>query len=203
MIEPFVDYKVATDPTLPPIASRMKEYCLAGNGVFVRAERQGLSASIPVANCTIPGLPSLTSYVLLKYPLVPANIVGAILRASQAVGKKEILFYLWYANGNWQLNIPEQLATPLSVKPLVASLGSAHETALIEIHSHHSMNAIFSSVDDLEESGKFRLFAVLGEIFTRPIINVRVGIYSHFWQIPANWVFQMPIDLTDFSELCS
>lgn len=179
------------------------EYWLAGNGVFVRAERSGLSACIPIALCTIPGLPSLTPYVLLPYPLVPTDIVNAMLSAAQAVGKKEILFYLSFTQGKWQLDIPSQLATPLSVKPLVASLGSAYETALIEVHSHHSMTAQFSVVDDLEESGKFRLFAVLGEIFTRPTINVRVGIYNHFWQIPACWVFEMPHDLTDFSELCS
>ena len=203
MIEPFVDYKVATDPTLPPIASRMKEYWLAGNGVFVRAERSGLSALIPVAICTIPGLADFALDVKLQYPLVPTDIVNAMLSAAQAVGKKEILFYLSFAQGRWQLDIPSQLATPLSVKPLVASLGSAYETALIEVHSHHSMTAQFSVVDDLEESGKFRLFAVLGEIFNSPTINVRVGIYNHFWQIPACWVFEMPHDLTDFSELCS
>ena len=137
MIEPFVDYKVATDPTLPPIASRMKEYWLAGNGVFVRAERQGLSALIPVAICTIPGLADFALDVKLQYPLVPTDIVNAMLSAAQAVGKKEILFYLSFTQGKWQLDIPSQLATPLSVKPLLSSHTTAYETALIEVHSHH------------------------------------------------------------------
>ncbi len=65
----------------------------------VRAERQGLSACIPVALCTIPGLPSLTPYVLLPYPLVPTDIVNAMLSAAQAVGRKEILFYLSFTQG--------------------------------------------------------------------------------------------------------
>jgi hypothetical protein len=196
MLKAFVDYKVATAPTLPPFGAWMREYWLAGNGVFVRAERSGLSASIPIANCTIPGLPPLTPYLLLPYPLVPANIVSAILSAAQAVGKKEILFYLSYVEDSWQLDIPSQLTTSGSVKPLAGS-SKSYESALIEVHSHHSMTAQFSPVDNQEESGKFRLFAVLGEIFTCPTINVRVGIYSHFWQIPANWVFEMPHDLTD------
>ncbi|HCF26868.1 MAG TPA: hypothetical protein DEV81_06595 [Cyanobacteria bacterium UBA11049] len=202
MIESFVDYKVVTDPTLPPIASWMKEYWLAGNGVFVRAERSGLSACIPIALCTIPGLPSLTPYVLLPYPLVPTDIVNAMLSAAQAVGKKEILFYLWYVEDSWQLDIPSQLATSGSVKPLADS-SKSYESALIEVHSHHSMTAQFSPIDDLEESGKFRLFAVLGEIFNSPTINVRVGIYNHFWPIPACWVFEMPDEVTDSFNLCS
>ena len=202
MLEAFVGYKIARGQLLPPMSAGLMEYWLAGNGVFARAERQGLSACIRVALCTIPGLPSLTPYVLLPYPLVPTDIVNAMLSAAQAVGKKEILFYLSFTQGKWQLDIPSQLATTCSVKPLDLSSNS-YSSALLEVHSHHSMTAQFSVVDDLEESGKFRLFAVLGEIFTRPTINVRVGIYNHFWQIPACWVFEIPDEVTDFSELCS
>jgi len=203
MIKPFIDYKFATSSTVPPVSAGLMEYWLAGNGVFVRAERSGLSALIPVAICTIPGLADFIPDVKLQYPLVPTDIVNAMLSAAQAVGKKEILFYLSFTQGKWQLDIPSQLATPLSVKPLVASLGAAYSSALIEVHSHHSMAAQFSVVDDLEEPGKFRLFAVLGEIFNSPTINVRVNIYSHFWQIPAKEVFEMPDELTDWFELCS
>lgn len=202
MLNAFIDYKITTSQVLPEMVAGLMEYWLAGNGVFVRAERQGISACIPITKCTIPGLPSLTPYVQLEYPLVPADIVGAILRAAQAVGNTEILFYLSYADGNWQLDIPDQLATAGSVKPTELSSNS-YEVALIEIHSHHSMNAHFSPIDDEEESGKFRLFAVLGEIFTRPTINVRVGIYNNFWQIPAGWIFELPAELTDTYVLCS
>lgn len=203
MIEPFIDYKIATSPALPPLSAVMKEYWLAGNGVYVRAERQGLCGCIPIANCTVTGLAAIAPTVQLEYPRVSASIVSTMLSAAQVVGKKEILFYLSFINGSWQLNIPEQVARAASVTPLVASLGSAYETALIEVHSHHEMNAQFSLTDDLEESGKFRIFAVIGEIFTCPTINVRVGIYSHFWQIPAAWMFEMPNGLNDSFELCN
>lgn len=203
MIKSLIDYKIATSPALPPLSAVMKEFWLAGNGVFVRAERQGLCGCIPIALCTIPGLAALDPNVQMEYPKVSNSIVSTMLSAAQAQGKKEILFYLSFVDSNWQLDIPEQVASPTSVKPLVTSLGSPYETALIEVHSHHFLNAQFSLTDDLEESGKFRIFAVLGEIFTRPTINVRVGIYSHFWQIPANWVFEMPHELIDSFELCS
>ena len=202
MLEAFVGYKIARGQLLPPMSAGLMEYWLAGNGVFIRAERQGLSACIPVAICTIPGLADFALDVKLQYPLVPTGIVNAMLSAAQAVGKKEILFYLSFTQGKWQLDIPSQLATTCSVKPLDLSSNS-YSSALLEVHSHHSMTAQFSVVDDLEESGKFRLFAVLGEIFNSPTINVRVGIYSHFWQIPAKEVFEMPDELTDWFELCS
>lgn len=203
MTKSLIDYKIATSPALPPLSAVMKEYWLASNGVFVRAKRQGLYGCIPIALCNIPGLTAVDPNVQMEYPRVSASIISTMLSAAQAVGKKEILFYLSFVDSNWQLDIPEQVASPTSVKPLLASLGSAYETALIEVHSHHFMNAQFSLTDDLEESGKFRIFAVMGEIFTRPTINVRVGIYSHFWQIPAAWVFEMPHELNDSFALCN
>lgn len=202
-VKPFIAYNIATSSILPPMTASMMEYWLAGNGVFMRAARQGLSACVPTTNCVIAGLPAITPYVQLEYPLVPAHLVLEMLHCSQAVGNQEILFYLLFANGRWQLDIPTQLATPGSVQSLTPSLGTAYETALIEIHSHHSMSAQFSVVDDLEESGKFRIFGVLGEIFTRPTLNLRVGIYNHFWQIPASTVFQLPGELSNFVRPCT
>lgn len=198
----LIDYKIATSPTLPPIARCMMEYWVAGNGVFVRAARQGISACIPISQCTIRGLPNLSPYFHLSHPPVPANLVLTMLQASQAVGHLELLFLLCFADGEWHLHIPEQIATPTSVTPVETSSPS-YDTAIIEVHSHHAMSAQFSATDDREESGKFRIFAVLGTIFTRPTICVRVGIYSHLWEIPANWVFELPSELSYSNKLCN
>jgi PRTRC genetic system protein A len=195
-IPALINYQFATSTTLPPIAGKMMEYWVAGNGVFVRAARQGLSACIPVNQCSIRGLPHLTPYFHLQYPLVPASLVLKMLQQSLAVGYQEILFYLCFTDGEWYLHIPEQTATSTSVTPVEAT-SLSYQTAMIEVHSHHSMSAQFSATDDEEESGKFRIFAVLGEIFTNSHICVRLGAYSHFWQIPANWIFELPSCLTD------
>jgi hypothetical protein len=50
------------------------------------------------------------------------------------------------------------------------------------------MEAKFSPTDDEEETG-FRIYAVMGHIYTEPVIRVRVGIYGHMWEIPALTVF--------------
>ena len=60
-VKPFIAYNIATSSILPPMRAWMMEYWLAGNGVFVRAARQGLSACVRVANCAIAGLPAITS----------------------------------------------------------------------------------------------------------------------------------------------
>ncbi len=202
IIPSLIDYKISTSTTLPPIEASMMEYWVAGNGVFIRAQRQGLSICVPIIHCTIRGLPNLAPYFHLQYPLVPANKILEMLQASQAVGDQEILFHLCFTHGEWHLHIPKQTATSTHVT-LVEPSDPSYETALIEIHSHHTYKACFSPTDDQEESGKFRIFAVLGEIFNCPTINVRVGIYSHFYYIPANWVFELPAEFSNTIQPCN
>ncbi len=106
------------------------------------------------------------------------------------------MFYVSFVGGDWQLIIPDQVATECSVTP-TSPLDRFYESAIVEVHSHHQMAAQFFPTDDDEEAGKFRIFAVLGEIFTRPTISVRVGIYNHFEILPACQILQLPEGIVD------
>ncbi|ADI66291.1 hypothetical protein [Trichormus azollae] len=114
-----------------------------------------------------------------------------ILQLAQNARHQEILFYLCFTDREWHLYTPEETAISTSVIPVEAT-SLFYETAMIEVHSDYSMSAQFSATDDEEEAGKFRIFAVLGEIFTNPHIYIRLGTYSHFWLISDNWVFELP-----------
>ncbi|WP_236721510.1 ThiF family adenylyltransferase [Trichormus sp. NMC-1] len=82
-IPELINYQFATSTDLPPITGKMMEYWVAGNGVFVRAARQGLSACFPINQCSIRGLPHLTPYFHLQYPLVSARLTLQILQLAQ------------------------------------------------------------------------------------------------------------------------
>jgi PRTRC genetic system protein A len=186
----LVDYIVATESPLPPIQAAMYEYITAANGVFVRGRREGLEAMLPVLcgrNGTIRGLETVEPYVNLAYPRVPAFMMYQMLMRSLTAMSfttvpLEILFHLAWKDSRWQVVVPRQTRTPVSVQP--DQDAPSYENALIEVHSHHSMEARFSGTDNAEETG-FRVYAVLGSIFTHPTIRVRVGIYGHRWEIPA------------------
>jgi hypothetical protein len=60
------------------------------------------------------------------------------------------------------------------------------------------MSADFSGMDDEAQQG-FRVYAVVGRVLTSPEIRVRVGCHGYFWEIPANWVFEMPKGLKNCS----
>jgi hypothetical protein len=71
------------------------------------------------------------------------------------------------------------------------SAESAYVKALIEVHSHHWMEARFSSDDNRDEVG-FRVYGVLGRIFDRPELKLRVSVYGDWSEIPASDVFDLP-----------
>jgi hypothetical protein len=62
------------------------------------------------------------------------------------------------------------------------------------------MRPFFSRTDDRDETG-FRIYAVIGDINFHsnvpPSIRVRVGVYGHFWPIPAASIFNLPSFLRD------
>lgn len=187
----------------PSESGYLYEYVFAENGVFLRARRDLMGVCMPIAPCMIRGLAPLTPCLDLETSRVPKEMVnrmfahacGACVRERGAV---EVLFHLCWNEDqkSWELAIPDQEATAVSVRPKQSGPNSSYERALIELHSHHRMRPYFSPTDDKDESG-IRLYAVIGRICTRPTIRLRVGVYQHFWEIPATWVFDLPAHIRD------
>ncbi len=201
MLPPLVNYHILCELLGPPANATLYEYLMAGNGVFLRGKRAGLQVLIPVASCEIRGLLEIAPYLRLAYPRVDQTLVAAMLAQSRAAcivagAPREILFHLRW-EGRWHLAVPAQDQTASSVTPLGPALGSSYETALIEVHSHHRLAPFFSRTDDADEQG-FRLYAVLGHIFTKPTLRVRVGVYGYYWNVPAPWVFELPDGVADY-----
>ncbi len=83
----LVNYLIATDP-LPDLPQGvLYEYILAGNGLFLRAERAGLEAMIPLSgpsNVPVRGLPQVEPYLRLNTPKVPASALQYMLEQALA-----------------------------------------------------------------------------------------------------------------------
>ena len=201
------------DFTLPTIG-QLYDYLFTGEGIYVRALRPGLSVLLRIHDCELRGLaplgevfpPPIGDPVDFQFPRVPAAYLQKMLERSieacvENESPIEALFHLLWNEeaGRWQLNKPAQDATPPSVRPIDDGAGSSYAEALIELHSHHGMTAFFSSADDADEQG-FRIYAVIGEIFTEPKIRVRVGCFGHFQEIPAETIFELPQTITDNHE---
>lgn len=211
----LTDYHFARPGTpIPPAdESLLLEYLVASNGTYARGRRPGLEVCMPVSFNLQPlrGLAEIASYAQWGYPLVPVQLLEAMLTVSKGlctVALRETLFYLIFVGehacpsantamicaGGWHVLMPPQRATDKSVVPEDLSAGAE---AIIELHSHHGMRAEFSQDDNEDESQGFRIYAVIGELFTRPMIRARVGLFGHFLEYKASEFFELPEGLLD------
>ena len=188
--------KVNMDGSLPKIPSCLYAYIMAGNGVFVYAKRHGLESLIPVFTGKIAGLPELTPRVNIA-KRVPAFLLEDALRFCKQVFPNETLFWFNWTN-EWSIHIPNQQITNASAVPCDRH-DQAGTSALIDLHSHARFSPFFSPTDDQDEVG-FRIYAVIGNVDKTPTISVRVGVYSHYFNIPAWAVFELPDGIQDIYE---
>jgi len=180
---------------LPEMEASHLEYWLAGNGLFVRAEREEFDLLWAISDEQVKGLPPLEEVFRNRMPVVPDNILYGIVKTAQLYANSglEVLLYLFLRGGRWELERPDQEQSAGSCRPTDPAAG---QDAVIEVHSHHDLacGARFSETDDEDETG-FRIYGVLGHVSTAPEILVRVGVYGHFFEVAADTFFEMPAGL--------
>jgi PRTRC genetic system protein A len=199
MLTVFTKYILAETNTLPAInPTSLYEFVIAGNGVFVRAHRCGLEAMIPISMCEIRGLQPVEPYVRLEAGKIPMICTQAILAEFQSDLPNESLVWVRVEDKKWKVIKPEQIADENSVHP-VDPFDPAGIAALVDVHSHDTMEPFFSTKDDKDETG-FRIFAVFGLLDTQPCVMARVGIYGYCWHLDSGDVFILPDGIKDITE---
>lgn len=209
----IIKYLIAReDEELPPCSALKCEYIMSAGGLMVRARREGLQVCVPVAptEADIPGLALVEPYAAFDYPRVPEELITEMVARSRRAcrGERdeefvESLFHLNYdeARGGWLLHEPPQERRHSAVKPREDGADSSYGSALIEIHVHPEVAPHFSEQDDEEESGKFRVFGIIGNLFGDVRrLRIRVGVHDHFCEVPALWLFELPDDVLDCVE---
>lgn len=206
---PDMDGLTKIIPAGPESPSVLYDYIFGADGVYIHASKPDLEATVLVSPAYIAGLAPVPEGASFDLPRVPAKYVASMLYLAREACIKEgspieALFYLiWLEDEQrWRLDQPEQIRAHSSVRPVNEDEGSGYRLASIEVHSHHQMEAFFSGTDDNDEQG-FRIYGVIGEIFSQPKLRVRVGCFGHFLEIPADQIFEMPAgieDANDFKE---
>lgn len=187
-----------------PITAPLYEIVIAKNGVFKRARRLEMTASVELSAFAveIPELATGEARVEL-IEKIPAHIFGEILAharsSTDALDFTENL-YAVCRNAETGSYFWKEVSRHRSFGSTIARDDDpAYQNALLEIHTHPPGCREFSSQDTSDESGKFRLFGILVDIHKEvPAIRLRVGIYDTFWEIPVELVTDAPPEnLTD------
>lgn len=202
-----IPYHVYTGQPLPPPA--IYDYVTDQTGVVMRVKTPHFYAVHRVAFGYVRGLGRWPEEgVRLAVPKIPAAWLGRVLgHARRASGQPvrslatpriltpvEQMYHFHHlpqasdgAPGcGWQVRIPRQVA---GVRELTY-WGGNEATVALDLHSHHEMAAFFSQdKDDRDELGA-RFYAVIGRIYSRPEIRLRLGLYGEWLDLPATALFE-------------
>lgn len=175
------------------------DYLLTRQGVFKRTRQPGFGADILIASVSqsIAGLDSYSPEIDFRLPRIPgcwlAQVLDHALRAASPAWGSVIFqpveqmyhFHYFTDRRGWRVAIPRQEASTGQV----SYQGGADPHIILELHSHHGMNAYFSPVDNRDEQG-CRFYGVIGHIFDRPELRLRLGIYGDFVEFEPLIVFE-------------
>jgi len=183
----LIHYHVYRGGALPPLTARAYDYVLAGNGLFKRARSAHITAVIPVATARVAGLPELSQVFRVRPGRIPGRALHIILDDARrhAQAGREQLYQFCVDAQRIRLVRPSQKATSAKVR---YKLDGDQRDLLCDIHSHHTMRALFSSTDDGDELA-FRFYAVIGNLLRKPEILLRLGVYGDFAYLPATALF--------------
>jgi len=200
----FIGHRI-TKERFEPVEAILYEYLLAGNGVILRAQRKEFAVSVPLVFREIKGLP--TGFVGIRWlkPKVPSRVWDEICKHAQLSNSKENFreeLYLIY----WDSEIREwQWSTSSRDRTYASTIADdrrpEYSEACIEIHTHPDGAYQFSTADDRDESGKFRIFGLIADVHDKPKFRFRCGIYDHLVPIPFSWVGQLPSGIVDLNEV--
>lgn len=200
----FVEHKIA-NALDQPITAILFEYLLAGNGLFVRAKRKEFSVCFPISSGNVKGLPSVSTGITWRKPAIPVDLWQEILENARASNdptefKEDVFVIFWHRESEkwrWRKISKERSSASTLADDSIKEYGDA----CIELHTHPDGAIHFSSLDDRDESDKFRIFAILTDVrSSSPSIRFRCGVYEYFFPISANSVAEMPADFIDLND---
>lgn len=205
-----IQYHVYQGQSLP--IPKPYDYVLAAEGVFKRVYTRHFCADLLVSEgAAIAGLWRYSVsynhdfmidpvFCDLFAPKIPGYLLTRVLNHARLAGgggvvqtPVEQMYHFHFVEGEWRVSIPKQTATGGSVR----YYGGHEATIVLDLHSHHEMHAYFSPTDDRDEQG-CRFYGVIGRIFTRPEIRLRLGLYGDFVEVAALDLFE---NLGPFTEV--
>jgi PRTRC genetic system protein A len=190
-----VSYLIYHGEELALPAGKAYAYYMAGNGIWKLAQNQHVLALVQLARCRVAGLPDLEQRIELAAGRIDGALLTAILRDArhEAWAKpKEAMYHLRFEGAQFSVTKPRQSggAGHLSYE------GGDDAAVICDLHSHHEMSAFYSSTDNRDEQG-LRFYGVIGRIFTRPEIRLRLGVHGFHVAVPVTLLFTECTGLRD------
>ncbi len=172
-----------------------------GNMYEVRANKIGTFIA-QTDNVTIPETDKVTAIEEVRAGFIPAlpkipytilsNIIAFFKTLITEKCELEALAYIYWSvdENKYHVYVPKQRVSKASVDSYVPEIDEEKFILVMEIHSHNTMPAVFSQIDDRDERAT-RLYAVVGRMDNVfPDIKVRCSVGRKFVEVNPNIVFE-------------
>jgi len=183
MLPDPIEYHIYRGQPLPQ--PKYYAYVLAGNGLYKWARPPDFRAVAPLVRCRVAGLPDFDDQPHLLTAKIPIERLNEVLAHARRVVVEQ-MYHFHYLGSRWRVSLPRQLATP----GRVCYQGGDDRSIILDLHSHHNMGAFFSATDDRDEQG-CRFYGVIGHIYDRPEIALRVGVWGTYQRVSLNALFEV------------
>ena len=164
------------------------DYIVAGNGLFIKATNSLLAATVQVAEAKVRGLEPLSETIELSHGKIPQVIADFAISTLAENPLEERFLAVTYPEAtqypqHYHLEVPDQEGGGASVTY------QRMAKTVLDIHSHGTMEAWFSWIDDRDEQG-LGLYMVVGKLHSLfPEVLLRVGVYGYFRPLEKEDVF--------------
>lgn len=171
-------------------------YIASSSGEIYKVKESKIGKVTIKAN-TIPALETLSEEFEFYLPKIPSQMLKTALSFFRAYWssetQNEVMLRIVFdtVEQNYLFDCPEQYVSKVSIH--APFLGMDYQEPryydVLDIHSHHLMEARFSSKDDRNER-KYKLYVVVGRMLNAiPDITVRVGYSGSFLYLPLQYIF--------------
>ncbi len=164
-----------------------------GNVYEVRSNKIGTFIA-KADNVTI--LDKVRAGFIPALPKIPYKILEDIISFFKSYityhGELEALAYIYWSvyDSKYYVYVPKQQVSKMSVDSTLPEMDEDKFPLVMEIHSHNTMPAVFSSTDNHDER-QTRLYAVVGKLDKFfPDIKVRCSVGGKFIEINPSDVFE-------------
>lgn len=164
--------------------------------------KDGLIGRMVTKSNKVPFLETIRDSFTLNLPKIPTHImnelIGFFRHYCTRDEENEVMVQIFwdYEAASYHVHVPKQVVSKVRVNARYDHMmKSPRYQIVMEIHSHNSMDAYFSKIDDASEVA-FMLYGVVGRLDQeKASMKIRVGYNGHFILLPLDKVCE-PIDLS-------
>lgn len=193
---------------IPDDCSKKVCYILQGNGLWERRINKLGTFTTQLHNFKIPGLnENYKEDWELNVPLIPASILVQIVSFFRKINRtydSEVFVQVFYDFNEkaYKAHVPSQVVSGASVNYRNDNdfQNDPNMLLVFEVHSHNTMGAFFSGIDDRDEKSD-RFYGVIGKLNNYyPEMLIRLSVGGKRMSVDVDEIFDLADDQT-FAEV--